>query len=106
LPSSAELAVFSSTSLLSAVDANKTSQLMAQARMKTGDRVKVVSGPYFGLIGEVKMTKEDEVAVYLSSQGIVEDMPNDTVRAVFVIGDQVKVLGGHSNGFVGWVTEI
>lgn len=106
LPSSAELAVFRSTSLLSAVEENKTSQHIAQARMKTGDRVKVVSGPYCGLIGEVQAMKEDEVAVYLPSQGVLEDMPKDTVRAAFAVGDQVKVLDGQSKGLVGWVTVV
>ena len=46
LPSSTELACFRSTPLLSTIEANKTSQQIAQIRLKTGDRVKVISGPY------------------------------------------------------------
>lgn len=106
LPSSAELAIFRSTSLLSTAEANTTSQQIARARMKVGDRVKVVSGPYYHMIGEVKALKENEVAIYLSSQDVTEDMPMDTVRAEFKVGDQVKALDGQNKGVVGWVVGI
>ncbi len=77
LPTSAELAIFRSTSLLSPEKAARTEQQMEQAHMNIGDRVKVVSGPYLHLIGEVRGMKENEVSVFLSSQDIVEDMPKD-----------------------------
>lgn len=106
LPSSAELALFRSTSLLSPVEADKTAQKTAQARMKTGDRVKVISGPYIKMIGIIKEMKENEISVYLPSQDIVDDMPKDTVRTAFAVGDEVKVLDGQSQGLVGWVIGI
>ena len=106
LPSSAELDVFRSTSLLSAVDVEKITQKISQARLNTGDRVKVVSGPYLHLIGEVKAITENEVAVFLPSQDITEDMPKDTVRATFRVADQVRVIDGQRQGLVGWVTAI
>ncbi len=45
--------------------------------------MKVVSGSYLNLIGEVKGIKENEVSIFLPSQDIVEDMAKDTVRADF-----------------------
>ena len=100
-PSSAELALFRSTALLSTVEADKTAQKIARARMKTGDRVKIVSGPYYKMIGVIKEMKEDEVSVYLPSQDIVDDMPKDTVRAEFSVGDEVKVLDVQNRGVIG-----
>ncbi len=72
--------------------------------MTIGDRVKVVSGAYLGLIGEVKEITEIEVAVYLHSQGIVENMLKDTLRTEFEIADQVRIFDGRNQGLVGWVT--
>ncbi|KJA12624.1 hypothetical protein HYPSUDRAFT_109789, partial [Hypholoma sublateritium FD-334 SS-4] len=67
------------------------------------DKVIVVSGPYLNMTGEVMEMKENEVAVYLPSQDVIEDMHKDTVRADFAVGDQVRVLDGPSQGLVGWV---
>ena len=106
LPSSAELAIFRSTSLLSAEEASKTEEQMAQAHINIGDRVKVVSGPYLNLIGEVKDIKENEVAVFLPSQDVVEDMNKDTVRADFQVADHVRILDGQHQGLVGWVIAV
>lgn len=106
LPSSAELAVFRSTSLLSAEQAAKTEEQMAQAHINIGDRVKVVSGPYLNLIGEVKGIKENEVSIFLPSQDIVEDMANDTVRADFRVADHVRIIDGQHQGLVGWVIAV
>ena len=106
LPSSSELTLFRSTSLLSTAEAEKTAQQIAQTRLKVGDRVKIVSGPYLGLIGDVKEIKENEATVHVPSQNIVDDMPKDSVRADFAIGDRVKVLDGENRGLVGWVIGI
>lgn len=106
LPTASELASFRSTSLLSTIAAKMTDKKIAQSRMKTGDRVKVVSGTYLSLIGKVEEVKENAVAVYFPSQGIVEDIPKDTLRTSFEIGDQVRVLDGQNQGLVAWVTGI
>ena len=106
LPSSAELTLFRSTSLLSTAEVEKTAQQVEQTRLKVGDRVKFVSGPYLDLIGEIKEIKENEVTVYVPSQNIVDDMPKDSVRADFAIGDRVNVLDGKNRGLVGWVIGI
>ena len=105
-PSHHELSLFRSIPVLSAIDAEKTTQKMAQARMKIGDRVKVISGPYFHLIGEVKETRANEVSIYLPSQDIVQDMQIDTVRAAFLVGDHVRILDGAKQGSLGWVVEV
>ena len=106
LPSSAELTLFRSTSLLSTAEVEKTAQQVEQTRLKVGDRVKFVSGPYLDLIGEIKEIKENEVTVYVPSQNIVDDMPKDSVRADFAIGDRVNVLDGKNCGLMGWVIGI
>ena len=104
LPTSAELALFRSTSLLSTITAKMTEDKIAQARMTIGDRVKVVSGTYIGLIGEIKGIEDIEVAVYFQSQGIVENILKDTLRTEFEIADQVRIFDGRNQGLVGWVT--
>ncbi|KAF8171489.1 hypothetical protein BJ912DRAFT_858193, partial [Pholiota molesta] len=106
LPSSAELAVFRSTSLLSTETAVQTDRMIIQMRMNIGDRVKVMVGTYLGMLGNVVEMKENEVAVYLPSQDIIEDMLQDSVRAAFDIGDQVVVVDGERKGLVGWVIGI
>ncbi len=106
LPSSAELTLFQSTNLLSAAEAEKTAQQIAQTHLKAGDKVKVVSGPYLHLLGVLREVKENEATVYLPSQNIVDDMPKDCVRADFAIGDQVNVLDGKNRGLVGWVIGV
>ncbi len=78
-----------------------TEDKIAQARMTIGDRVKVVSGAYLGLIGEVKEITEIEVAVYLHSQGIVENMLKDTLRTEFEIADQVRNIRWTKSRFSG-----
>ena len=74
--------------------------------MKVGDRVKFISGPYLDLVGEIKEIKENEATVYVPSQNIIDDMPKDSVRADFAIGDRVNVLDGKNRGLVGWVIGI
>ncbi len=106
LPTSAELAIFRSTSLLSPEEAAQTEQQIEQARMNIGDRVKVISGPYLHLIGEIRGMKENEVSVFLSSQDIVEDMPKDSVRAAFRVADRVRILDGQYKGLVGWIIAV
>ncbi len=106
LPSSAELTIFRSTSLLSDVEAAKTEEQMAQAHINVGDRVKVVSGPYLNIIGEVRSIKENEVTVFLSSQDVVENMTVDAVRAAFRVADYVRILDGQHQGLVGWVIAV
>ncbi len=98
LPSSAELTIFRSTSLLSDVEAAKTEEQMAQAHINVGDRVKVVSGPYLNIIGEVRSIKENEVTVFLSSQDVVENMTVDAVRAAFRVADYVRILTANTRG--------
>ena len=68
--------------------------------------MKVVSGPYLDLIGEIKSIKENEVAVFLPSQDIMEDMAKDTVRAAFRVADHVRILDGQHQGLVGWVIAV
>lgn len=106
LPSSAELAVFRTTSLLSKETAVQADRMISQTRMKIGDRVKVMVGTYRGMLGTIMDIKENEVAVYLPSQDVIEDMLQDSVRAAFVIGDQVEVLDGEKKGLVAWVIGI
>lgn len=106
LPSSSEFAVFRSTSLLASETVAQTDRIIRQRRMKVGDRVKVVAGVYLGLIGEVVEMKETEVAVYLPSQDIIEDIMLDTVRGAFVVGDQVKVVDGPNKGLIAWIIGI
>ncbi|KAF8192199.1 hypothetical protein BJ912DRAFT_925104 [Pholiota molesta] len=106
LPSSAELAVFRSTSLLSMETAVQTDRMIIQTRMNIRDRVKVMVGTYLGMLGNVVEMKENEVAVYLPSQDIIEDMLQDSVQAAFDIGDQVVVVDGERKGLVGWVIGI
>ena len=106
LPSSAELSFLRSTSLLSTLEADKTAQQIEQARIKIGDRVKVVSGPYLHLIGVIKGTKENEVSVYVPLQGTTTDMSKDTVRTYFLVGNGVRVIDGQHRGLLGWVVAI
>lgn len=106
LPSINELALFQSTSLLSAITSRMTEEKIAQSRMKMGDRVKVIAGTHINLVGEIRAIKEKEVAVYFRSQGITVDIPQEYLRTEFEIGDQVRVLHGRHQGLVGWVTEI
>ncbi len=106
LPTTAELDLFRSTSLLSTTVAEMTQRKLAQSRMAIGDRVKVVSGAYLGLIGEVKGVTENEVAVYLPSQGIAENMIKDALRTEFDVADLVRILDGRHQGLVGCVTRV
>ena len=106
LPSLAELALFRSTSILSTAEAERTEQRISQGHMKRGDKVKVIAGSYVSLLGEIREIKEDEVAVYLPSQNVVENMTVDFIRVAFAIGDQVRVLEGPSQSVIGWVVDI
>ncbi|KAF8170797.1 hypothetical protein BJ912DRAFT_832971, partial [Pholiota molesta] len=81
-------------------------RMIIQTRMNIRDRVKVMVGTYLGMLGNVVEMKENEVAVYLPSQDIIEDMLQDSVQAAFDIGDQVVVVDGERKGLVGWVIGI
>ena len=106
LPSFAELALFRTTSVLSTAEAERTEQRISQGYMKSGDKVKVIAGPYVSLLGEIREIKENEVAVYLPSQNVVENMTMDFIRVAFAISDQVRVLEGPSQSVIGWVVDI
>ena len=49
---------------------------------------------------------EKAVAVYMESQGLEEEILVDSVRRVFRIGDQVKILRGAHAGSTGWVVDV
>ena len=103
LPTSSELKLFQSTTLLSDAVSKMTDRLIAQSRIKIGDKLKVLSGPYIHSRGVVKEVNERTVTVYLPAQDSVEEMALDTVRAAFTLGDKVRAVDGKSKGLVGWV---
>lgn len=104
VPTSLEFDMFLTTSLLSSRTSAKTAHRMLQSRLKIGNRVKVMVGEYIGMVGKiVEIIGEIEVVVYLPSQDLNENMPKNSVRAMFCIGDQVEVVDGENLGLTGWV---
>ena len=84
----------------------KASASLLSLQIKAGDWVKVIRGDYRGIFGRVTRVDEKAVAVYVESQGLEEEILVDSVRRVFRIGDQVKILRGAHAGSTGWVVDV
>jgi ribosomal protein L24 len=84
----------------------KVSASLSSLQIKTGDRVKVTRGEYRGIFGQVTRVDEKAVAVYMESQGLEEEILVDSVRRVFRIGDEVRILCGTHVGSTGWVVDV
>ncbi|KAF8199073.1 hypothetical protein BJ912DRAFT_687982 [Pholiota molesta] len=108
VPRTAELAIFRTTTIIPPRIARRTEEMIRRTRMKLGDRVKVVTGEYLGLIGEITEILEDdsEVNIYMPSQDITQNMLKNDVRVTYRVGDQVKVLDGEHKGLAAWVVAI
>jgi ribosomal protein L24 len=108
VPRTAELDIFRTTTIIPPRIARRTEEMIRRTRMKLGDRVKVVTGEYLGLIGEITEILEDdsEVNIYMPSQDITQNMLKNDVRVTYRVGDQVKVLDGEHKGLAAWVVAI
>lgn len=104
-PSVLELEFFLVNELLEQETFERAERAILKSRLKAGDRVKIISGDFRGIIGFVEEVREDEFVVDLPSQGLVETFFRSLVRAAFRIGDEVKVVEGPYKGVTGWVIE-
>ncbi|KAF8960609.1 hypothetical protein BDZ97DRAFT_1921993 [Flammula alnicola] len=106
LPSMSVLMLFSSNDVLEADARVRTENGIMASQVKLHDRVKVVRGEYRGLLGQVEDVGENEIAVYLSTQDLTENVLRTDVRLAFRVGDEVRVLDGPNSGLTGWVVDI
>lgn len=106
LPTTTELTIFRSTKVIHNRMANWTETRIMENNMKVGARVKIIAGEYCGLVGELKEVSDEEFKVYIPSQGIIEDVMKNNVRASYQIGDQIKILCGKHQDLVAWIIAI
>ncbi|KAF8972603.1 hypothetical protein BDZ97DRAFT_1614070, partial [Flammula alnicola] len=106
LPSMSVLMLFCSNHVLEADTRARTEKGIIASQVKLHDRVKVVRGEYRGLLGQVQDVREDEIAVYLSTQDLTEYVLRTDVRLAFRVGDEVRVLDGPNSGLTGWVVDV
>jgi ribosomal protein L24 len=106
IPTTSELDIFQSTSVLHPRLSEWTETLIQENNMQVGDRVKVIAGEYTGLIGQLMEINDDDVKVYIPCQDVVEDMVKHSVRASYRTGDQVKVVHGVHVDLVAWVVSV
>jgi hypothetical protein len=69
------------------------------------DRVKVLRGPFRGLLGKVTSLTDDEVEVYLPSQDLLEHVRVWELAREFRVGDRVRARVENEET-IGWVTMV
>ena len=73
--------------------------------MEIDDRVKVLRGPFHGLLGRVTGLASEEVEVYLPSQDLNERVRVWELAREFRVGDRVRARVGNDET-IGWVTMV
>ena len=74
--------------------------------LQFGDLVKILTGEYRGLLGEVEAIDGLEVQVTIPMQGVTHGILMPYLRRNFQIGDEVQVVTGLNAGFIGWVMAV
>ena len=74
--------------------------------LQFGDQVKILTGEYRGLLGEVEAIDGLEVQVTIPMQGVTHGILMPYLQRNFQIGDEVQVVTGLNAGFIGWVTAV
>ena len=83
----------------------ETRRRIESSKVVVNDRVKVLRGPFRGLLGTVTSLTGDEVEVHLPSQDLIEPVRVWELTREFRVGDRVRVKVG-SDEAIGWVTLV
>jgi len=73
--------------------------------VEINDRVKVLRGPFRGLLGRVTGLTGNEVEVHLPSQDLIEHIRVWELAREFRVGDRVRARV-ENNETIGWVTMV
>ena len=73
--------------------------------MEIDDRIKVLRGPFHGLLGKVTGLASEEVEVYLPSQDLNECVRIWELAREFSVGDHVRMRVGNDET-IGWVMMV
>jgi transcription antitermination factor NusG len=84
----------------------KTRDRIIMESLQLGDQVKILSGEYQGLLGEVEAIDGLEVQVAIPTQGVTQGILMPYLRRNYQIGDEVRIVTGPNAGFIGWVTAV
>ncbi|KAG6823883.1 hypothetical protein H0H92_008750, partial [Tricholoma furcatifolium] len=112
-PSDTELGQFFSQDLFRQLQSDSTSQLalknMAALRLQPGDPVRICTGELTGMTGVVHGLELHDVALVVVdgalSAGEVA-IPKVDLRALYKVGDRVKVIYGKHRGEMGFIVGI
>ena len=105
LPTPQELDGFSGCSALLPSTVIETRKRIESSKVEINDRVKVLRGPFRGLLGKVVSLTGDEVEVHLPSQDLLERVRVWELAREFRVGDRVSMRVGKDET-IGWVTMV
>jgi len=105
LPTPQELAAFQGCEALSPSTVVESRRRIESTKVEINDRVKVLRGPFRGLLGRVTGLTGDEVEVHLPSQDLIEHVRVWEVAREFRVGDRVRARV-ENNETIGWVTMV
>ncbi len=105
LPTAQELEGFSGCSALLSSTLIETRKRIESSKVEINDRVKVLRGPFRGLLGKVASLTGDEVEVHLPSQDLLERVRVWELAREFRVGDRVSARVGNDET-IGWVTMV
>jgi len=83
----------------------ETRTRIESSKVEINDRVKVLRGPFHGLLGKVASLTGDEVEVHLPSQDLLERVRVWELARDFRVGDRVSTRVGKDQT-IGWVTMV
>jgi transcription elongation factor len=108
-PSYEELCDFSQTSYLNFEQYMKWLSVLARKSLKRGDKVHIISGETAGIHGRIIDIIDTETVriEYLTNQ-IKEnvDVLIDCVKALYSVGDTIRVVRGDDADATGWIVEV
>ncbi|KIM43798.1 hypothetical protein M413DRAFT_53813, partial [Hebeloma cylindrosporum] len=105
IPTSQELEGFSGCEALLPSTLIEARRRIESSKVEVDDRVKVLRGPFRGLLGKVTSLAGEEVDVYLPSQDLHERVRVWELAREFRVGDRVRARVGNDET-MGWVTMI
>ena len=105
LPTPQELVNFSGCEALLPSTLIETRRRIESSKVEIDDRIKVLRGPFRGLLGKVTGLAGEEVDVYLPSQDLNERVRVWELAREFGVGDRVRARMGNDET-IGWVTMV
>jgi hypothetical protein len=105
LPTPQELIDFSGCEALLPSTLIETRRRIESSKVEIDDHIKVLRGPFRGLLGKVTGLAGEEVEVYLPSQDLNERVRVWELAREFRVGDRVRARVGNDET-IGWVTMV